>query len=295
MTVEQPAMPERFGADWLELREPFDAAARSVPLARQLAGRLPARPHLLDLGAGTGSLFRWLAPIIGRAQAWTLVDADPDLIARAFADTERWATACGWTVTRTGRGGRSALLVHTPHGAWRLEALLADLADPAGLPWRDTDAVVCSALLDLVSAAWIGRLAASLRTPLLACLCVDGHDVFAPAAARDVAVRAGFRRDQARDKGFGPALGPRAPSVLRAALAARGFTVVSAASDWRIPAVALGMLREIVPGHAEAAARWRPAQRGAIEAWQRLRMRQAVAGRLAIRIGHRDSLALPPR
>ena len=62
-------MPEHFDASWLELREPFDAAARSVPLARQLAGLLPARPHLLDLGAGTGSLFRWLAPIIGSAQA----------------------------------------------------------------------------------------------------------------------------------------------------------------------------------------------------------------------------------
>ena len=66
---------ERFAADWLALREPFDHAARSVALARRLADRLPARPRLLDLGGGTGSLFRFLAPIIGRGQDWILLDA----------------------------------------------------------------------------------------------------------------------------------------------------------------------------------------------------------------------------
>ena len=104
-----------------------------------------------------------------------------------------------------------------------------------------------------------------------------------------------FRRDQGRDKGFGPALGPRATAALHAALAARGFTLASAPSDWRIPGTALAMLRELVPGTAEAALRARPSDRPAIEAWRTLRMRQAIAGRLAIRIGHRDSLALPPR
>jgi hypothetical protein len=285
-------MQEHFDAAWLTLREPFDAAARSVALARRLADMLPTRPHVLDLGAGSGSLFRWLAPLINRAQAWTLVDADAELIAHAYTETEHWAAMHGWTATRP---SRSTLLVHTPHGAWRMEAILADLADPAALPWRGTNAVVCSAFLDLVSADWIARIAAALRTPLLACLSVDGRDVFTPTHAIDRMVRAGFRRDQARDKGFGPALGPRAPAVLHAALAARGFTIASAASDWRVPGAALAMLRELVPGHAAAATRWRPAQRGAIAAWHQQRMRQAIAGRLAIRIGHRDSLALPPR
>jgi hypothetical protein len=281
-----------FEASWLDLREAFDTAARSFALADRFAVAMPARPHLIDLGAGSGSMFRWLAPIIGRPQSWLLVDADPDLIARAYIKTEFWATAHGWTVTRP---SRSAQLVHTPQGAWRMEALLADLADPAALPWHGIDGVVCSALLDLVSAAWLERLVGLLRGPMLACLSVDGRDRFAPPHPLDAAVRTGFRRDQLRDKGFGPALGPRAPAVLHAALAARGFTVASALSDWCVPASALVMLRELVPTHAEAAARWRPAQRSAIAAWENRRVRQAIAGRLAIRIGHRDSLALPPR
>jgi hypothetical protein len=199
-------------------------------------------------------------------------------------------------VTSPGHAGNRVLLVHAPGGVWRVQAVCVDLADaPDGLPLGEVDAVVCSALLDLVSAAWVERLVAALRTPLLACLSVDGRDAWLPPHPLDAVVRAGFRRDQGRDKGFGPALGPRAPAVLHAALAARGFTVSSAPSDWRIPAAALSMARELVPGHAEAAARACPARRRAIATWRDARMRQAIAGRLAIRIGHRDSLGLPPR
>ena len=68
------------------LRENFDAAARSVALARTLSAVLPRHPSLIDLGAGTGSLFRWLAPILGGAQTWTLADADGLLLRRAFVD-----------------------------------------------------------------------------------------------------------------------------------------------------------------------------------------------------------------
>jgi hypothetical protein len=38
-----------------------------------------------------------------------------------------------------------------------------------------------------------------------------------------------------------------------------------------------------------------PQRRGAIAAWQAARLRQIGRGRLAIRVGHRDILALPPR
>nr|WP_283949656.1 class I SAM-dependent methyltransferase [Limobrevibacterium gyesilva] len=269
--------------------------ARSAALAQRLSAMLPARPRLLDLGAGTGSLFRWLAPIIGRAQAWTFADADADLLARAFADTAAWAEANGFTVTAAGVAGSRALLIDTPSGAWRVDAVIADLAGaPETMPLAHTDAVVCSALLDLVSAAWIGRFVAALRTPLLACLSVDGRDAFRPAHKLDRVVSSGFRRDQGRDKGFGPALGPRAPAVLHEALAAHGFAVSSAASDWCIPPTAAAMLSALVDGHARVAAAHLPGRRSDIAAWEQVRLRQAAMARLAIRIGHRDILALPP-
>jgi len=192
--------------------------------------------------------------------------------------------------------GRRALLVHTPRGVWRVEAQRVDLAAaPAALPLGEVDAVVCSALLDLVSAVWLERLVAALRTPMLACLSVDGRDAFLPGHAMDACVRAGFRRDQGRDKGFGPALGRHAPAALHRVLAARGFVTASAPSDWRIPTAALAMLSELVAGYAEAAGRARPARWNSIDAWRKARMHQAITGRLAIRVGHRDSLGLPPR
>jgi hypothetical protein len=288
-------MPDRFPADWLALREPFDAAARSGELARRLVAVLPVRPRLLDLGAGTGALFRWLAPMIGRAQVWTLADADEDLLLRAYDEIADWADLRGWPVTWPGRGHHRALIVHAPAGAWRVEALGVDLLRaPEGLPLGAVDAVVCSALLDLVSAAWVERLVATLRVPMLACLTVDGREAFLPPHPYDARVRAGFRRDQARDKGFGPALGVRASAALHRAMAARSWQVASAPTVWRIPAAALAMSRVLVEGYAEAASRARPSWGNAIDAWRGARMRQAVAGRLAIRIGHRDSLGLPP-
>src|SRR5438045_3051507 len=51
---------------WLTLREPFDAAARSEVLARSVAAMVPAdRPvRIVDLGTGSGSNIRYLAPFL---------------------------------------------------------------------------------------------------------------------------------------------------------------------------------------------------------------------------------------
>ena len=284
-------MPESFDGDWLALREPFDAAARSQSLARTLARVLPPRPALIDLGAGTGSLFRWLAPILAGPQSWTLADADRTLLERAFADTAAWAASRGLPVT----AGAAGLTVHTPQGGWRVQAEMVDLAAPlAALRLNRHDAVVTSALLDLVSADWMAGLAATLKKPLLACLSVDGRDALRPAHPTDRLVFAGFRRDQARQKGLGLALGARAPAALEAAFRARFFTVRSAASDWHIPATSADMLDMLVSSHAEVAARRIPDRRAAIRTWAALRARQIDHARLAMRVGHRDSLALPP-
>lgn len=275
-------MTDRFAADWLALREPFDSSARSVALARRLADRLPRRPRLMDLGAGTGSMFRFLAPIIGRGQDWILVDADAALLDDAFGRTAAWARRHHFAATVEGE----ELLVSTPHGLWRMKAVVHDLATVPASGCDDADAVVCSALLDLVSASWLSRLSGKLTVPLLACLTVDGRDVWRPRHPFDALVLAAFRRDMQRDKGFGPALGTSVSSALA--------VTASAPSDWRIPRTALAMQRALIDGTADAARNARPAQAAAITAWQEARLRQALRGRLAITIGHRDILALPP-
>ncbi|WP_291295546.1 class I SAM-dependent methyltransferase [Elioraea sp.] len=285
-------MSEGFSADWLSRREPFDARARSPALAARLAEVLPARPRILELGAGAGSLFRWLAPRIGRAQVWTMLDADGDLLADGFDRTAAWAARRGWNVTAPS----GALIVHAPGGAWRIEARVADFgASSAALPLAGHDAVVCSALFDLISAAWVRAFAARLAVPFLACLTVDGRDRFIPPVPGDARVRTGFARHMRSDKGFGRAMGQDAPAMLARILREAGFDVASAPSDWLIPRMATTFLADMVEGHAGAAADALPAQAAPIHAWSDARRRAIAAGRLSLVIGHRDILALPKK
>ena len=296
-------MAEEFALDWLDLREPFDAMARSQALADALLARLPARPRFLDLGAGTGSLFRFLAPRLGRAQVWTLVDADRELLEAAFDTIADRSEAIGHKVTVP---NRRTLLVHAPGGAWRIETLVADLAEaPRGLPLHSVDAVVSSALCDLVSRDWVERLAGALRVPFYAALCVTGRDRFTPPHPADRVVADGFRRDQGRDKGFGGvALGARAPAAIAEAFGARGFEVTSVPSDWEIRSrgamplpglheAATRFLSELVMGHAEAAQRQDRRGDARIGEWLEARLGQVAGRRLAARVGHRDVLAVP--
>ena len=70
-------------ADWLALREPFDAAARSVGLTRAIADALPRDRSLniVDLGTGRGSNVRYLTGHLPLPQQWLLVDQDAALLA----------------------------------------------------------------------------------------------------------------------------------------------------------------------------------------------------------------------
>jgi hypothetical protein len=282
-------MSETFDPSWLAMRERFDARARSQAVAEALIATLPARPKLLDLGAGTGSLFRWLAPRIARAQAWTLFDADGALIDEAFDTIADWAEAHGMRVTSPGR----AMLVHAPGGAWRVEAAVGDLADIPRLPLFGHHAVLNSALCDLVSRGWIESLAGRLNVPFYAALMVDGRATWRPLHPWDRAVKQGFRRDQGRDKGFGPALGDRAPAILHHAFARRRWKVMSAPSDWRIGREDVVMLSDLVTGDAQAAVHAVPVQTPRIAEWRADRLGQAARRRLSLTLGHRDLLAVP--
>jgi hypothetical protein len=283
-------LTEHFSTQWLGLREPFDHTARSLQLAKRLAEMLSRRPRIVDLGGGTGSLFRFLAPIVGRGQDWLLLDADGFLLDEAFGRTAAWARTRGFAATAIG----DTLNVSTPRGLWRMQVALHDL-NTGLLPGSDggqaPDAIVCSALLDLVSAAWLRGLCCSVSVPVLACLIADGRDVWRPRHRYDPIVLNGFRRDMRRDKGFGPALGTDAirsiASIGVANLAA------SAPSDWHIPPGALHMQRALIDITADAARAASAAQARAITEWQSTRLRQALYGRLAITIGHRDILLLP--
>lgn len=273
-----------FDPEWLDLRAPFDAAARAPYLAERLAAALGPRPRLMDIGCGSGALATWLAPILGGrrrgGQSWMLVDRDADLLKQA---AERVGALPRKTVAKSA-------------------TLACDLASALdALPWPETDAMVCSALLDLVSQSWLDDLAArcaAAKLPAYMTLTVDGADAWEPSDPDDETVTTLFRRHQGRDKGFGPALGPSAASAAAAAFAARGYRVLDALSPWRIAATDRTMLLAMIDGTAEAATQQTVSERNdgpidTIVRWAERRWAQVRDGGLALRIGHRDLLALP--
>ena len=154
--------------------------------------------------------------------------------------------------------------------------------------------VTASALLDLVSAAWIDALAERCRLSRAAslfALTYDGRIVWTPADRDDEMVRDLVNRHQRTDKGFGSALGPDATGAAQRAFTARGFTVERERSDWTLDGGDAELQRQLIDGWAAAAVEMQPAGTTAIEAWRQRRLDHAAASRSTLVVGHEDLAA----
>lgn len=293
-----------FSADWLRQREPFDAVARDAAAQRlQLQDRLAAlRPHakepwrVIDLACGTGANLRWLAPRLGGAQQWLVVDHDADLLA---CWPERLAAA-GAAPVGSSAALDQILSFSGPGFDARIVRQQADLmTELDSLPWHAADLVTASALLDLVGSVWLHRLvavSAASGTAMLMSLNVDGRHVWSIEDPMDATVGRLFGEHQQRDKGLGPALGAAAVPALQRALTAAGYSVFTAASDWwldsRESSGARALQCALIDGMAAAACEQSPASAPSVLAWRQ--RRHALAQESPLRVGHLDLLALPP-
>jgi SAM-dependent methyltransferase len=185
-----------FDSDWLALREPYDHAARSATLAGRFVAAIGAAPRLIDLGCGTGSNLRYLAPRIAGPQRWLCVDHDPALLHAARAALREWGERRGWSCQDHG----GDLTLARPGGEIGVELALHDFARD-GLPERGgASGLTGSALLDLTSAAWLEDLAVWCgAAPLLIALSFDGRLAFEPATPDDNEIRRRFIAHQRTD------------------------------------------------------------------------------------------------
>jgi SAM-dependent methyltransferase len=267
----------QFSSAWLALREPADH--RSVngwlraALLRSFAGRHPHK--IVDLGSGTGSNCRGLAPSLGERQHWTLVDYDPALLAAA----------------RVALDGACAELL--PPG-FQVRFQQADLAKGDLAPiLAGHDLVTASALFDLVSSPVIDRLAeavAGARQVFYTVLTYDGLAAWLPEHPADSAMRAAFNRHQRGDKGFGPAAGPEATALLAGAFRRHDYHVTTAKSPWVLDASFRPLREEVDQGWAAAVAETSLVPAETIEDWLRHRLSEPDAITI---VGHEDLLALP--
>ena len=280
-------MSATFDPAWLALREPVDHRSRAEAAMSVLgpAWRAGGWSRVVDLGSGTGSNLRYLEPRLPGTRRWTLVDHDAELLQRAAASD-------GAEVTR----------------------VVGDLS-AAGLDAiRDSEAdlVTASALLDLVSKAWLGELAAVCRTcgsAALFALTYDGAIRWRAAAGDprpaddpdDALVRRSVNAHQRRDKGLGPAVGPLAGPTAETIFRAAGYRVWLLPSPWRLGPGDAALARALVDGWEAAAVEAlqdAPAQEGAadadrVRAWAERRRATIESGRFGLTVGHLDLLALP--
>ncbi len=312
--------------DWRQGRGEATASDRSA-LGNALSDWRRGRGELavLDLGAGTGANFRFLAPRLGGTQRWILVDHDPALLGKALEVTRAWALAAGLAAASWGDGLRLlqvADLRTAPRmlaadsdddgdgdgdgdglrlrGAGldcRVELLRLDLArDLERLPLGGRDLVATSALLDLVSASWLDRLLARVRgqgSAFVAALTYDGRIGWDPADPEDRRLRALVNRHQRTDKGFGPALGPDAAGQAAALLRSSGYRVVTAASDWQLGPSDREIQRALLDGWVAAAGDMDPTAQAWAGRWRARRLDLIDAGRSRLTVGHQDLFGSP--
>jgi hypothetical protein len=261
------AEPIRVSAGWLDLREDADGAARNRELVARLRRRLPARGEVVvhDLGCGSGSMGRWLAPLLPGRQHWILHDRDPDLLAIAGSDS-------------------------------RVETRRSDVTRLGPDDLAGASLVTASALLDLLTedelAGLVGACAGA-GCPVLLTLSVTGRVRLAPADPLDSRVTAAFNGHQRRTTARGRLLGPDAVEAAVAGFRRLGTEVLVRPSPWRLGAVDARLTVEWLTGWVEAACEQEPGLAADAELYRRRRLREAKAGRLAVTVGHADVLVLP--
>lgn len=261
--------PTAFAA-WLRLREPADAMARATEVLEPVRRRLGAGPTVIhDLGAGTGSMARWLAPRLPGAQHWILYDRDPALLARARARTAGLTAADGAPVTVATR---------------RADVTRLTAADLAG-----ATLVTASALLDLLTAEEVERVvAACVGRPALLTLTVVGRVELTPPDPLDDEVARAFNDHQRRTVAGRTLLGPDALDACAAAFARHGGAVTVRPSPWRLGPRETELAAEWFTGWLDAARAQRPDLAGPASAYGRRRLAQARTGRLGVLVDHRD-------
>jgi len=184
-----------------------------------------------------------------------------------------------------------SLLAHVPK-APDVDTRCADLStlDDRGL-FAGRTLVTASALLDLVSEAWLRALAARCAeagAAVLFALTYDGRIVCSPQDPDDAEIVTLANRHQRTDKGFGPALGPDATGMAARCFEALGYRVQRARSDWTLPPESREVQRQLIDGWAQATAEIAPARAAAIGAWRDRRLAHVAAGRSEMMVGHED-------
>ena len=261
-----------FSADWLGRREPYDARARNRTILEAVAAAVAdyASIAVVDLACGTGATLRAISSHLPRWQSWRLVDNDVSLLARAAS-----SPAAGKNIVTT---------------AIDIDRELESALD------GPVDLVTTSALLDLVSAEWLERLAMEITARgvlVYGALTYDGRVTFEPVDPVDAQIVDAVNRHQRGDKGFGVALGPTAAAEAIARFQTLRYAVVQGTSDWALGRLDREIQTDLLVGWAAAAREAGDLTPADVTGWLTRRRDHIASGRSSMRVGHIDFFARP--
>jgi hypothetical protein len=267
----------RVSTEWLDLREPADAAARARDLVEPLSRHLPATGCRVihDLACGTGSMGRWLAPLLPGPQCWVLHDLDADLLHVAAADLP-------------GPAADGASVV--------VETRLSDVIQLRPDDLADATLITGSALLDLMTRDELAGLidvCANAGCPVLLSLSVVGRVDLAPADPLDSRVAGAFNAHQRRLTARGRLLGPDAVAAAVEGFRRLGAEVLVRPTPWRLGAAEADLAEQWFTGWIGAACEQSVDLASDTGSYARRRLAEARAGELAVTVGHADLLVLP--
>jgi hypothetical protein len=273
MTVEAI----RVWPSWLELREAADGAARARDLVGRLCRRIPVEGgwSIHDLACGSGSMGRWLAPLLPGRQRWVLHDRDTELLAMAAANVPGPAADGAEVVIAT---------------------RVSDVTQLRPDDFAGATLVTASALLDLLTWDELTRLihaCGDAGCPVLFALSVSGSVQLLPADPLDARIAAAFDAHQRRMTPRGRLLGPDAVEAAVEGFRRLGADVAVRPSPWRLAATESELAVEWLTGWVDAACEQEPELAPDADLYRRRRLREAAAGVLAVTVGHADLLVLP--
>jgi len=273
-----------FSADWLSLREPVDHRSRNLDLQAQVLNYLekiktvyPGSVHITDLGSGTGSNLRALAPHINSVQYWTLVDYDLTLlnVARstllAWADREINMPIDGSSLNLLDTIKPISILKENKTIVVKFKCV--DLFnDYQAILNEPADLITAAAFFDLVAQPWLTQFCAHLSKPLYTVLTYDGVEKWSPTQVIDAEILKAFHEHQRTDKGFGSALGPAATQCLENLLRAQQFTTVCAPSPWILDQHDQALIEQLAIGSAKAVREIGSVPQTSVNQWEQSRI-----------------------
>lgn len=287
-----------FSSQWLKLREPVDHRSRHPDLQASvityldqiaLTKKTPLR--ITDLGSGTGSNLRALAPLIQHPQQWTLVDYDLELLQVAKVTLSEWADECLEVSDTLAKKGLPSSLapLRIIKGQQQITVdfccidLSQEIESVLKLP---ADLITAAAFFDLVAQDWLVRFCDGLTQPLYTVLSYNGEENWQPPMSTDQSILAAFHAHQQTDKGFGCAAGPAAIRQLEDLLKARHFQTICAPSPWILEEPDRELMQNLVVGSAQAVLATQMVPAELVHHWEKSRL---LADQCII--GHTDFFA----